>query len=93
MRESDTVARVGGDEFAVILSRLMRDEEAQAVARKIIAAIAAPFTLGGGKHSVTIGVSIGVAVYPSAGQEADALIKAADAAMYRAKQIGNSCHV
>ncbi len=90
VRESDTVARVGGDEFTVILPDIARREEAETVARKIIAALAAPFLLGSQKQSVEIGTSIGIAVYPADARDADALIKAADAAMYSAKQVGSS---
>ena len=88
MRESDTVARVGGDEFTVILPDIARREEAETVARKIIAAVAAPFQLGSQKQSVDIGTSIGIALYPADGRDADALVTAADAAMYSAKQVG-----
>jgi diguanylate cyclase (GGDEF)-like protein/PAS domain S-box-containing protein len=90
VRESDTVARVGGDEFTVILPDIARREEAETVARKIIAALATPFQLGSQKQSVDIGTSIGIAVYPADARDGEALVKAADAAMYSAKQAGNS---
>ena len=89
VRESDTVARVGGDEFTIILFGIARREEAETVARKIIAALVAPFQLDSQTQSVDIGTSIGIALYPSDAQDADALIKAADAAMYGAKQVGS----
>jgi len=88
LRESDTLARVGGDEFTVLLPAIAGREEAETVARKIIAALAAPFQLG--KQRVGIGISIGIAVYPADARSADALVRAADAAMYRAKQAGSS---
>ena len=91
VRESDTVARIGGDEFTVILPSITRREEAQVVARKIIAAIGAPFHFGSQKQGVDIGASVGIAIYPTDAQDADALIKAADGAMYNAKQAGSSC--
>ncbi len=90
VRESDTVARVGGDEFTVILPDIARREEAETVARKIIAAVAAPFQLGSQGQCIAIGTSIGIALYPTDGRDADALVKAADAAMYNAKQAGSS---
>jgi len=91
VRESDTVARIGGDEFTVILSNVAGREEAEIVARKIIAAVAAPFLIGSQQQSVEIGTSIGISIYPTDGQDADALVNAADAAMYGAKQVGSSC--
>ncbi len=89
VRESDTVARVGGDEFTVILPDFARREEAEAVAGKIVAALGLPFPLGGVAQSIEIGTSIGIAVYPGDGQDADALVISADAAMYSAKRMGS----
>lgn len=90
VRESDTVARIGGDEFTVILSNVAGHEEAPTVANKIIAALTAPFQLESQMQCVEIGTSIGIAIYPVDGQDADALVNASDAAMYCAKQTGNS---
>ncbi|MDO8569919.1 MAG: GGDEF domain-containing protein, partial [bacterium] len=89
VRESDTVARVGGDEFTVILPGIAKRGEAETVAKKIISVLATPFQLGSQKQSVNIGTSIGIALYPGDGRDADALVKAADAAMYSAKQAGS----
>lgn len=86
VRESDTVARVGGDEFTVILVDVGRRGDAETVAGKIAAALAAPFQLDSQARSVEIGTSIGIAIYPTDAQDADTLVKAADAAMYSAKQ-------
>lgn len=90
LRESDTLARVGGDEFIVILPDIAGREVAETVAGKITAALAAPFQLGSSMHSAEIGTSIGIAVYPEDGSSSDTLVEAADAAMYRAKQTGGS---
>jgi len=89
VRESDTVARVGGDEFTVILRNISSRQDVAAVAQKIIAAIAAPFTLGTPPQAVEIGTSIGIAIYPSDAQDHEILIKIADATMYSAKTRGN----
>jgi diguanylate cyclase (GGDEF)-like protein len=89
VRESDTVARIGGDEFTVILHDIARREDAQTVATKITAALGMPFQIGTPKQAVDIGTSIGIALYPVDAQGADALVKAADVAMYRAKHVGN----
>jgi diguanylate cyclase (GGDEF)-like protein/PAS domain S-box-containing protein len=86
VRESDTVARIGGDEFTVILHGTAKREEAEIVCRKIVGAIGMPSRVGTRKQEVSIGVSIGVALYPADAQDADALVRLADAAMYSAKQ-------
>ena len=90
LRPVDRVFRSGDESFTVILPDIAGREEAEAVAMKIIAALATPFQLGSQKQSVDIGTSIGIAVYPADARDADALVKAADAAMYSAKQAGNS---
>jgi diguanylate cyclase (GGDEF)-like protein/PAS domain S-box-containing protein len=85
VRESDTVARVGGDEFTVILRDISSRQDVAAVAEKIIAALAAPFRPRNHPQAVEIGTSIGIAVYPSDAEDHETLIKLADAAMYSAK--------
>jgi diguanylate cyclase (GGDEF)-like protein len=89
-RESDTVARIGGDEFAVILPNITSRGDIALVAGKIIAALCTPFDLDGLNETAQIGVSIGIAIYPTDAQDIEALVKAGDVAMYKAKRAGNS---
>ena len=89
VRESDTAARVGGDEFTVILPRLASRIDAATVAQKIIDALSAGFDLTVGKNQVHIGSSIGIAIFPADASDKELLVKAADAAMYEAKRTGN----
>ena len=89
VRDSDTVARIGGDEFAVILRDISGPQDAATVAQKIIASLVTPFRLDNRPQAVEIGVSIGIAVYPSEAQDHDSLIRKADTAMYSAKTRGN----
>lgn len=87
-RESDTVGRLGGDEFTAILSDLNGREGAALAARKMLAEMCRPFCIG--HHEFSISASIGVALYPADGDDAADLLKAADAAMYQAKRGGRS---
>jgi diguanylate cyclase (GGDEF)-like protein len=87
VRASDTVARVGGDEFAVLLDTAACAEGAREVAGKLIQALHAPLDLGNGA-GVRITVSIGIALHPDNGADAPALLQAADSAMYHAKSQG-----
>lgn len=89
VRESDTVARVGGDEFTVILRDISSREDIRAIAEKIVAALGQPFRLERKKRSVDVGTSIGIALYPDDAQEHETLIRLADAAMYEAKKHGS----
>ncbi|HET7763622.1 MAG TPA: EAL domain-containing protein [Burkholderiales bacterium] len=84
IREGDTLARFGGDEFVVIVEGLRSRDSAEAVARKIPAALAAPFDIDG--HTLNVSASIGVTCWPGDGEDAKDLIRAADIAMYRAKE-------
>jgi diguanylate cyclase (GGDEF)-like protein/PAS domain S-box-containing protein len=85
IRGSDTVARMGGDEFAVILTEIMNIGDAEIVARKIVDSLAAPFHFG--NRECSVGVSIGISLYPADGSDADELLKRADTAMYHAKKL------
>jgi predicted signal transduction protein with EAL and GGDEF domain/CheY-like chemotaxis protein len=90
VRSGDTVARIAGDEFAVVLTTLAKGDDAGLVAQKIVTALAAPFALDG--HQTFISASVGIALYPADGGEPDTLLKNADTAMYRAKEQGRNCY-
>ena len=88
VRASDTVGRLGGDEFGIVLSNLTESNDAALVAEKIIANFNEPFALEGAEFYVT--PSLGITLSPKDGLEVDELIKNADAAMYRAKEAGRN---
>lgn len=90
VRDSDTVARMGGDEFTVILCNVRTPNSVDRVAKIIVEAIARPFMLNGKDCSVS--VSIGIALYPDNGETAEQLVKISDAAMYLAKHSGKNCY-
>ena len=91
IRQGDTLARLSGDEFTVILEDIQDPRDAAVVAHKILRVLGEPFDLGPGQ-TVTISGSIGVAVYPMDAGDAQTLVKLADGAMYRAKRLGrNGC--
>lgn len=84
LRRSDSVARMGGDEFTLLLQNIAVNTDVAHIAEKVIKAIEQPADING--HEVVVGCSIGIAIYPQAGRDADALLKHADMAMYKAKQ-------
>jgi diguanylate cyclase (GGDEF)-like protein/PAS domain S-box-containing protein len=88
VRESDTLARVSGDEFTVSLHSLKQAEDARHVAEKILTACSQPITIMG--QEVTISVSIGIALYPDDADTLEELMQHADAAMYASKQAGRN---
>lgn len=88
IRESDTVARMGGDEFTVILPQLEQALDAEAVAQQIISALAEPFTIN--DKAIYISASIGITFYPDDAQDVDLLLSNADQAMYAAKSAGRN---
>ncbi len=86
LRGSDTVARQGGDEFVVVLTELVRPEDATVVAQKLLDALTPPVILDG--REIVPGASLGFALYPQDGDSAQALLMSADKAMYAAKHAG-----
>ena len=88
VRESDTVSRIGGDEFVILLSTVEGEQEAMRVAEKVLEALNKPFEFGG--RTLSISSSIGIAVYPDHGENELQLTKNADIAMYHAKQAGRN---
>ena len=83
-----TLARLGGDEFTVLLTNLADVQDAGKVARRILDALAQPFSIEGREIFVT--VSVGIAIYPADGESVDALLKNSDSAMYHAKEQGQN---
>ncbi len=90
MRETDTVARVGGDEFAIIQTGIEQPLDTATLARRIVEAVRAPYELDG--HAVVVDTSIGIAIAPNDGIEPDGLLKNADMALYRAKADGRGTY-
>ena len=91
VRESDLVARLGGDEFAILLTPVGNEGDLLHVANKVLAAMARKLRLSereGADVDIELGVSIGMAIFPNQASDADALLRAADHAMYRAKRLG-----
>ena len=86
MRAEDTIARVGGDEFVILLGNLKSESQAVIVADKIIEKITQPFKAG--TKTLKLGASVGIALYPQHDTNMQVLIKYADSAMYHAKRQG-----
>lgn len=90
VRASDTIARVGGDEFVLLMAGDASADAVQAVAVKILSELSFPVVLG--TQTTQVGASIGIAIYPNSGQTAEQLVRAADGAMYEAKAAGRNCY-
>lgn len=88
LRGSDTVSRLGGDEFTIILRKIPKPQVAAKIAEKILRTITEPIVLE--SHNATVSASIGISIYPDTADNCEALLKQADAAMYRAKQLGRN---
>ena len=88
LRDTDLVARIGGDEFLVIQTEVKTDDGAIKVAQNLISSAMAPFNING--HDIKIGASIGIALFPDHAKDEDSMIKIADTAMYEAKKSGKN---
>ncbi len=88
LRESDTIARMGGDEFTILLSEVASQDDAHVVARRCLDCIAEPMEIEG--TEIIISASLGIAMYPDDSKDASGLLKAADISMYRAKEQGRN---
>jgi diguanylate cyclase (GGDEF)-like protein/PAS domain S-box-containing protein len=88
VRKTDTVARVGGDEFLLIITEMRSQDNAAIIAEKVIRFISQPVILK--NHLAKVGVSIGIALFPRDGEDIDVLIKLADHAMYKVKNAGKN---
>ncbi len=88
IRGSDTISRLGGDEFTILLNDTISTEAVFGVARKILQSIARPFRIDA--HELFVTASIGISLYPADGEDVETLLKSADSAMYRAKELGRN---
>jgi len=88
VRKADTLARHGGDEFVIVIPDLQIEADCQVVAEKVLRALEAPFRVDG--REFRIGASIGISLFPADAGDGEALLRNADVAMYRAKQLGRS---
>jgi diguanylate cyclase (GGDEF)-like protein len=88
LHEVDTVSRIGGDEFVLVLPEIQSEKAAANIAKRIIESLEQPYLIEG--HLVSVTPSIGISLYPAHGTEVEMLINHADSAMYRAKQNGGN---
>jgi diguanylate cyclase (GGDEF)-like protein/PAS domain S-box-containing protein len=88
VREGDTVARLGGDEFVLLVTEQERDDSVYRIVQRVMAAISQPFVIDQREFKVTC--SVGIASFPGDGEDADTLLRNADTAMYRAKDLGRN---
>ena len=90
MREEDTVARVGGDEFIIALWQITDSADVSTVAQKLVDVVSRPYVIE--NHSVSVTTSAGVSIYPAHGQHVESLMKSADTALYEAKSSGKNAY-
>jgi diguanylate cyclase (GGDEF)-like protein/PAS domain S-box-containing protein len=88
LRQSDVLARISGDEFVIVLEDLTDEDAPERVAHKILDEVRRPFQIEG--HEIHVSGSLGLALYPEDGRDAETLLKNADAAMYHAKELGRN---
>lgn len=88
IRASDTLARVGGDEFILVMMETNHVGDATAIAQKILDSFSVPHSIEG--HQLQLSTSIGIAIYPEDGQDLETLVKKSDAAMYYSKGHGRN---
>ncbi|MES9877999.1 MAG: ABC transporter substrate binding protein [Candidatus Sedimenticola sp. 1PA] len=88
MREVDTVARIGGDEFLITLNRIEHAIDTERVSRKVIDSLRQPYRFR--EHQLTVGASLGIAIFPDHGNSQEELVKRADSAMYEVKKTGKN---
>ncbi len=86
LRASDTISRIGGDEFSILINEVTGTDPVSHIARKLMESFNEPFRIE--QHDLHVTASIGICLYPADGEDADTLVKCADAAMYRAKELG-----
>jgi diguanylate cyclase (GGDEF)-like protein len=90
VRKTDTVARIGGDEFLLLLPNVDQVEDVIDIAQKVLDALRESFIVDG--HKISITASIGIAIYPDDGTDVDTLVSRADKAMYEVKQRGHDAY-
>ncbi len=88
IRASDTISRLGGDEFTILINDTSSSEAVFGVSRKILQSLARPFRVQG--HELFVTASIGISIFPADGDDVETLLKCADSAMYRAKELGRN---
>jgi len=88
VRQEDTVARLSGDEFVIVLSDLSHVDDVAKLASKVIQAVSQPYSIQGCRVNMT--TSVGVSIYPTHGEEVGTLMKSADMALYEAKRTGKN---
>jgi len=88
IRASDTISRLGGDEFTILLNDVANSDVVAAVAHKLLQSLTRPFRVEG--HDLFVTASIGISLFPNDGDDVETLLRAADSAMYRAKELGRN---